>query len=137
MIETMDAFVKTSANINTETEVIANGIRAVEGALDPGSQAAQHLLMDNANKQNSIAVGGFVFLRFLVPAITSPEAYSLVHDTVPPHTRKTLVMVAKLLQNLSNGQRFGGKEENMEGLNNFIESNRAGVYELFDRWSTL
>ena len=41
-----------------------------QGALDADAEAATRLIAEHRRKQNSIAVGGFLFLRFLVPAIT-------------------------------------------------------------------
>ena len=47
-----------------------------------------------------------------------------------------LVLVGKVLQNLSNGKNFGGKEAYMGQLNDFIESNRTKMYALFDNLSS-
>ena len=47
-----------------------------------------------------------------------------------------LVLVGKVLQNLSNGLNFGAKESYMVKLNDFIDSNQANVYELFDDLSS-
>merc|ERR1712065_118292 len=44
--------------------------------------------------------------------------------------------VGKVLQNLSNGKNFGGKEAYMGQLNDFIESNRTKMYALFDNLSS-
>ena len=67
--------------------------------------------MQHSNKQNSIAVGGFFFLRFLIPAVTAPEAYRLNVREVSMNQRRLLVLAGKTLQSLSNGTNFGGKEK--------------------------
>lgn len=54
-------------------------------------------------------VSGFIFLRLLCPALLNPRHFGLVTET--PHTMATrsLIMVAKCLQNLANLIEFGGK----------------------------
>lgn len=47
-------------------------------------------------------------------------------------TRRTLILISKLLQNLSNRIQFdGSKEEYMVSMNPFIEQNYAVVEEIF------
>ena len=60
----------------------------LQGALDPTSQAARRLLEEHTQQQNAIAVGGFFFLRFMVPCITAPESYGLVKELPTPTERK-------------------------------------------------
>ena len=43
-------------------------------------------------------MGGFFFLRFLIPALTAPEAYHLNVDEVTVNQRRLLVLVGKVLQ---------------------------------------
>ncbi|KAK6203153.1 uncharacterized protein RJT21DRAFT_119299 [Scheffersomyces amazonensis] len=49
-----------------------------------------------------IAVGSFLFLRFICPAIVSPEVFLDVTIT-NPKVRKTLIQLTKVLQNIANG----------------------------------
>lgn len=87
--------------------------------------------LDESSEQNSRSrlLGGFIFLRcaaccvvvcvyanfyprrFFNPAIVTPEAFHLVpNDTVlSTQARRNLLLVTKLLQNLSNGVLFGTK----------------------------
>eukprot|EP00762_Andalucia_godoyi_P004394 ANDGO_08134.mRNA.1 GTPase-activating protein len=70
-------------------------------------------------------VGGFLFLRVATPLIVSPK--SLLGDRealLTANQRKSLLMVAKVVQNLSNGVFFGEKEEFMVPLNAFLTSYR-------------
>lgn len=54
--------------------------------------------------------------------------------TEPPNdtARRTLVLVAKVLQNLANGVMFGGKEEFMIPMNKFIEGNTENLRDYFE-----
>ncbi|KAI8808898.1 hypothetical protein BJ742DRAFT_806797 [Cladochytrium replicatum] len=66
------------------------------------------------------AVTGFIFLRFICPAILSPKLFSL-HDELPdPTVSRTLTLLAKTIQNLANLTEFGAKEPYMTEFNTFI-----------------
>eukprot|EP01102_Stenamoeba_stenopodia_P018015 TRINITY_DN6553_c0_g1_i1.p1 TRINITY_DN6553_c0_g1~~TRINITY_DN6553_c0_g1_i1.p1 ORF type:complete len:444 (+),score=80.53 TRINITY_DN6553_c0_g1_i1:395-1726(+) len=41
------------------------------------------------------------FLRFLCPALVSPEKYGIRDSMVPPNARRTFILLSKLLQNLA------------------------------------
>ena len=46
-------------------------------------------------------IGGFFFLRFINPAIVTPRSYMLIDGTPADHPRRTLTLIAKMLQNLA------------------------------------
>ncbi|KAJ3049530.1 glyceraldehyde-3-phosphate dehydrogenase 1 [Rhizophlyctis rosea] len=71
-------------------------------------------------------IGGFFFLRFINPAIVTPNAYMLVDSNPQPRPRRTLTLVAKLLQNLANKPTYS-KEKFMMSLNPFVEQNKARI----------
>jgi len=78
-------------------------------------------------------VGGFVFLRFLCPAIVAPHKYGIVPKPLEPKILRVCVLITKLLQSVSNGIEFdGSKEEYMKRLNPFIKKNRLYVNVFFD-----
>ena len=52
-----------------------------------------------------------------------------------PAFRRSLVLISKILQNLSNGLQFGKKESYMLPFNEFIISNLPQVGDLFDYFS--
>ncbi|KAJ1971481.1 RasGAP protein, partial [Dimargaris verticillata] len=79
----------------------------------------------------SSLIGGFFFLRFLNPAIVTPQAYMLVDKTPTNHPRRTLTLIAKLLQNLANKATFS-KEPYMMLLNPFIERNNGRINKFFN-----
>ncbi|GAA5906225.1 uncharacterized protein JCM6883_005481 [Sporobolomyces salmoneus] len=71
-------------------------------------------------------IGGFFFLRFINPAIVTPQAYMLI-DSLPPsakHPRRTLTLIAKMLQNLANKPSYS-KEAYMMSLNPFVDTNKT------------
>tara|TARA_R110002050_G_scaffold81309_7_gene173843 strand:- start:3513 stop:8018 length:4506 start_codon:yes stop_codon:yes gene_type:complete len=78
------------------------------------------------------AVGGFLFLRFFCPAVISPEGWKLIPDPPSVKVRRCLVLIAKALQNLSNGVLFGQKEQFMMDVNSFIEKNTEAITSFFE-----
>ncbi|KAJ5239878.1 hypothetical protein N7468_004497 [Penicillium chermesinum] len=71
-------------------------------------------------------IGGFFFLRFINPAVVTPRSYMLI-DAVPgDKPRRTLTLIAKMIQNLANKPSYA-KEPYMASLQPFIESNKERV----------
>ncbi|OBZ87986.1 GTPase-activating protein [Choanephora cucurbitarum] len=71
-------------------------------------------------------IGGFFFLRFINPAIVTPRAYMLL-DSVPGNApRRTLTLIAKMLQNLANRPSYA-KEAYMLPTNPFVERNKQRI----------
>ncbi|MCJ1421488.1 glyceraldehyde-3-phosphate dehydrogenase 1 [Xylographa parallela] len=71
-------------------------------------------------------IGGFFFLRFINPAIVTPRSYMLIDGTPADHPRRTLTLVAKMLQNLANKPLYA-KEPYMAKLQPFIHQNKERV----------
>ncbi|KAF8674126.1 Rho GTPase activation protein [Rhizoctonia solani] len=71
-------------------------------------------------------IGAFFFLRFINPAIVTPQAYMLVEGVPAKHPRRTLTLIAKMLQNLANKPSYA-KEAYMSTLNPFVENNKARI----------
>ncbi|KAJ3164344.1 Neurofibromin 1 [Geranomyces variabilis] len=72
-------------------------------------------------------VGSFLFLRFFVPAITSPDTYGLIEGRVQPSARRGLVLCGKVLTAMCNDVDFGNKEQYLMCLNHFLRENREKV----------
>ncbi|OZJ06631.1 hypothetical protein BZG36_00295 [Bifiguratus adelaidae] len=68
-------------------------------------------------------IGGFFFLRFVNPAIVTPQAYMLVDGPPSKNPRRTLTLIAKILQNLANKPSYA-KEAYMLPTHPFIEANK-------------
>ncbi|WAQ85082.1 hypothetical protein PtA15_5A656 [Puccinia triticina] len=69
------------------------------------------------------SIGGFIFLRFINPAIVSPEVIDLDLPNDTREIRRSLVMITKVLQALSNNIRFSAREPAMKPLNPFMAKN--------------
>ncbi|KAG8967493.1 glyceraldehyde-3-phosphate dehydrogenase 1 [Tulasnella sp. 419] len=76
-------------------------------------------------------IGGFFFLRFINPAIVTPQAYMLVEGVPAKHPRRTLTLIAKMLQNLANKPSYA-KEAYMMSLNPFVENNKARINQFLN-----
>jgi Ras GTPase-activating-like protein IQGAP2/3 len=93
-------------------------------------------------------IGGFFFLRFINPAVVTPQAYMLVDGVPAKHPRRTLTLVcrvsplleflftssaqiAKMLQNLANKPSYA-KEQYMMTLNPFVENNKARINQFLN-----
>ncbi|KAF8165773.1 hypothetical protein B0H34DRAFT_794124 [Crassisporium funariophilum] len=75
------------------------------------------------------AMGAFIFLRFISPAVVSPDTIDI---EIPKGDnflvlRRGLMVIAKIIQNLANNIFFG-KEAHMTILNKFLEGNIANKF---------
>ncbi|KAF4904526.1 GTPase-activating protein [Colletotrichum fructicola] len=70
-------------------------------------------------------IGGF-FLRFINPAIVTPKSYMLIDGQPAERPRRTLTLIAKMLQNLANKPSYA-KEPYMAKLQPFIQGNKDRV----------
>lgn len=74
------------------------------------------------------AVGSFIFLRFFCPVIVSPESAGLVKPgLIDKESRRGLLIIAKVIQNIANNVLFGSKEVYMVVLNDFVTENMYTV----------
>ncbi|KAJ1953875.1 Ras GTPase activating protein ira2, partial [Linderina pennispora] len=73
------------------------------------------------------AVGGFIFLRFLCPAIVAPDSHGICAQIENPEIRRGLLLCTKITHNLANDVPFGNKETYMVPLNRFINENRPRI----------
>ncbi|KAF8645481.1 hypothetical protein AX16_007766 [Volvariella volvacea WC 439] len=73
------------------------------------------------------AMGAFIFLRFISPAIVAPEIVDIeLPKNDAPLLRRGLKVIAKIIQNLANNIFFG-KEAHMTVLNKFLQENITNV----------
>ncbi|TID04378.1 GTPase-activating protein [Colletotrichum higginsianum] len=71
-------------------------------------------------------IGGFFFLRFINPAIVTPKSYMLIDGQPAERPRRTLTLIAKMLQNLANKPSYA-KEPYMAKLQPFIHQNKERI----------
>ncbi|ELP85448.1 Ras GTPase-activating protein gap-2, putative [Entamoeba invadens IP1] len=85
--------------------------------------AAQYFGELSDDARNNLT-GSFIMLRYVNPAIFSPEKYGIVDDPkdISMGGRRNLILLSKVLQNLSNGVRFiQEKEPYMMPLNALLD----------------
>jgi len=78
------------------------------------------------------AMGAFLFLRYICPNLLAPHLCGLLEEPPLPTAQRQLILVGKVLQNLSNNTLPGAKEEYMQKLNEFITNNQGDVQKFFD-----
>jgi hypothetical protein len=83
------------------------------------------------------SVGAFFFLRFVCPAIFSPEGFAIIDHPPDKQSRRALILISKAVQNLANGVKFGKKEEFMADLNPYVLDNVEEVFLFLDELSTV
>ena len=71
-------------------------------------------------------IGGFFFLRFVNPAIVTPKSYMLIDGQPADRPRRTLTMIAKMLQNVANKPSYA-KEPYMAKLQPFVHQNKDRI----------
>jgi Rho GTPase-activating protein 1 len=74
-------------------------------------------------------------LRFFNPSIVFPETRNLLPPNVKvtPTSRRNLILISKVIQNLSNSIEFGIKEEYMGPMNDYIKENQDKVNDFLKR----
>jgi Ras GTPase-activating-like protein IQGAP2/3 len=77
-------------------------------------------------------IGGFFFLRYINPAIVTPQAYMLIEHCPEEYPRRTLTLIAKMLQNLANKPSYA-KEPYMLHLAPFLDGNKAKMNAFLNR----
>jgi Ras GTPase-activating-like protein IQGAP2/3 len=78
-------------------------------------------------------IGGFFLLRFINPAVVTPQAFMLVDTKLSANTRRNLTLLAKIMQNLANNTQFGGvKEFYMAPLNEFLNNCREPLNKFLE-----
>ena len=65
------------------------------------------------------------------------RSFGLLTEPIPPAAMRSLVMIAKCLQNLANLVEFGGKEPYMEVVNPFILKNKERMVVFLDHLSSV
>ncbi|XP_061928005.1 neurofibromin isoform X1 [Apis cerana] len=115
-------------NLIALTEKVFNAIVSSADRFPPQLRSMCHCLYQVLSKrfpqcpQNNIgAVGTVIFLRFINPAIVSPQEMGIVNKPVPPHIKRGLMLMSKILQNIANHVEFS-KEQHMLSFNDFLRA---------------
>ncbi|KAG7207079.1 hypothetical protein KM043_000959 [Ampulex compressa] len=110
------------------TQKVFNAIVSSADRFPPQLRSMCHCLYQVLSKrfpqcpQNNIgAVGTVIFLRFINPAIVSPQEMGIVNKPVPPQVKRGLMLMSKILQNIANHVEFS-KEQHMLPFNDFLRA---------------
>ena len=71
-------------------------------------------------------------LRYINPAIVTPQAYMLIDNCPEEQPRRTLTLIAKMLQNLANKPSYA-KEPYMLHLAPFLDANKSRMNAFLNR----
>ncbi|CAJ0639691.1 4433_t:CDS:2, partial [Entrophospora sp. SA101] len=69
------------------------------------------------------SVGAFVFLRFFNPAVVAPDSVNLCRKIENKNTKRTLVLVTRIIQHVANNNLFSANEPFLIEMNEFIKKN--------------
>ncbi|CAH2003701.1 unnamed protein product [Acanthoscelides obtectus] len=115
-------------NLIALTQRVFDGIVNSAEKFPPQLRSMCHCLYQVLSKrfpqfpQNNIgAVGTVIFLRFINPAIVSPQEMGIVNKQVPGSVKRGLMLMSKILQNIANHVEFS-KEQHMLPFNDFLRS---------------
>jgi len=141
--ELNEANEKVAENLKRVRQISEEFLASINGSVDSAPLPFRHVCNYLKNAVASkfpghehTAVGGFIFLRFLCPAIVAPDGFGLVSGTLSRDLRRGLVLVTKTLQNLANKVKFV-KEPYMFPMNPFIDAHLDEVLVLYDRLAAM
>eukprot|EP01114_Cavostelium_apophysatum_P012400 TRINITY_DN2764_c0_g1_i1.p1 TRINITY_DN2764_c0_g1~~TRINITY_DN2764_c0_g1_i1.p1 ORF type:complete len:1055 (+),score=300.76 TRINITY_DN2764_c0_g1_i1:165-3329(+) len=130
-------------NLARLKQLSADFLEKILGSVDDLHPAIRHFLNNLKKmvekcfpKSKLLAVGSFMFLRFICPSIFSPEGFKIITEPLAEHSRRSLILVSKVIQSLANGVIFQ-KEQYMVPLNGFIEENKERFTEFLDKISEI
>ncbi|XP_055848107.1 neurofibromin isoform X2 [Episyrphus balteatus] len=127
-LEQADDLDKNRSNLVALTQKVFDAIINSADRFPPQLRSMCHCLYQVLSKrfpnllQNNIgAVGTVIFLRFINPAIVSPQELGIVGKQVPSSAKRGLMLMSKILQNIANHVEFS-KEQHMLCFNDFLRA---------------
>ena len=84
-------------------------------------------------------ISASIFLRFICPAILSPNLFNLTQEYPQEKAARKLTLAAKTLQTIANFSKFGGKEFYMsfDKMNHFVSEHTVLMREFLRKISTM
>ena len=119
-------FAESILNAITTPESILDMPRDIKGLAYHIFQLAQKYSEENT----TLLVGGFIMLRFINPALLTPDFFGLVTSgSLSLKDRRNLTLLCKIIQNISNKTMFN--EDWMLECNPFIETHLQSLEEFY------
>jgi neurofibromin 1 len=123
-----DYYGKNKDNVIRATSLILDAICSSTFMAPACFRAVCNIILESVKNRfpesKYTAVGSFIFLRFFCPVIVSPESAGLVKPgLIDKESRRGLLIIAKVVQNIANNVLFGSKEVYMVVLNDFVTEN--------------
>eukprot|EP01122_Echinamoeba_exundans_P008607 TRINITY_DN2883_c0_g2_i1.p1 TRINITY_DN2883_c0_g2~~TRINITY_DN2883_c0_g2_i1.p1 ORF type:complete len:1169 (+),score=254.82 TRINITY_DN2883_c0_g2_i1:170-3676(+) len=87
----------------------------------------------DSEKIRYTAVGGFIFLRFFVPAILNPKLFGLMEHLPDDKQSRTLSLLAGVLQKIANLTKYRDGDDYHVLLNDFITAKTLLTKEYVDK----
>lgn len=78
-------------------------------------------------------VNAFFFLRFICPAVMTPQIYGVLEHPPGETSQRYFVLISKTLQNLANGTLPSSKESYMAKMDEFVVDNKVTLHRFIDR----
>ncbi|KAJ1675764.1 Ras GTPase activating protein ira2 [Spiromyces aspiralis] len=116
--ELLDAIIESGKNMPDSFHQVCHMLYSLVEPYFPGSGLT--------------AVGGFLFLRFLCPALVAPDTHGLAPQIDNRDLRRGLLLCTKVIQNIANDVLFGSKESYMTSLNEFVAEYRPRVQKFLE-----
>lgn len=94
--------------------------------------AAKHT--ESSEIERASIIGYIAYYRFMNPPICAPDAFQLTNRRISINMRNNLVVISKVLTNLTNNVLFDSKiEEQMTVMNGWLKKNQSVYIERFIR----
>ncbi|XP_035742449.1 neurofibromin-like isoform X1 [Vespa mandarinia] len=127
-IDTNEDIEQNGRNLIALTQKVFDAIVSSADRFPPQLRSMCHCLYQVLSKRfpqcpqiNIGAVGTVIFLRFINPAIVSPQEMGIVNKPVPAQVKRGLMLMSKILQNIANYVEFS-KEQHMLPFNDFLRA---------------
>lgn len=93
----------------------------------------QKYTLDKFPNSRYAVIGGFLFLRFLCPAIVAPDGHKIIEGVITDSQRRMLILVSKILQTIANEREFEDKEEYMKCMNPLVLEYQGIIQYFFNQ----
>ncbi|KAJ5073737.1 ras gtpase-activating protein [Anaeramoeba ignava] len=80
----------------------------------------RNVIMQRFPDNVTSAIGGFIFLRFICPAIVSPSNFGVINFPLTKSAQRGLLLLSTVIQALSNGITFSSNRKHMQAINEDI-----------------